>query len=119
MVRDYRKAVEKMYIGRMNVVEYQDVVMPNFSTQKQEVTVITNEPCRVSFSTFANAGQSDTTTAISQQIRVFCAPENDIKAGSKLIIEQNGVTTSYRATGVSAMHEGHQEINVILFDRWA
>lgn len=118
-MRDYRKAIEKLYIGSMTVIEYQDVKMLNHSTQSQEVTVLEDVPCRVSFSSLPNAVESSTAASISQQIEVFCAPEWAIKAGSKLVITQNNVTTEYKASGVPAMHEGHQEINVILFDGWA
>lgn len=73
----------------------------------------------VSFETIAATVQTDTAAALSQGVKVFLSPNVSIKAGSKLTVTQNGVTTAYKSSGVPAVYPTHQEIILTLFERWA
>lgn len=114
-----RRIHEKMYSGRCDVIEYQKVKKADKSTGFQEVTVLENQPCRLSFSMFKKADSDSTATGIQQMIKLFLSPDVRIKAGSKIIITQNGVMAAYKNSGVPAVHETHQEIVLELFERWS
>lgn len=115
-----RKAIESTYTGVMTVSERQSVKDPNTHiTSTKEVVVLENQPCKLSFETIAATVQTDTAAALSQGVKVFLSPNVSIKAGSKLTVTQNGVTTAYKSSGVPAVYPTHQEIILTLFERWA
>lgn len=96
-----RKAIESTYTGVMTVSERQSVKDPNTHiTSTKEVVVLENQPCKLSFETIAATVQTDTAAALSQGTKVFLSPDVSIKAGSKLTVTQNGVTTAYKSSGV-------------------
>ncbi len=114
-----RKAIESTYEGICTVVEHRKVQKANKSTGFEEVVTLENQPCRLSYKTITNAGENDVTSSVSQIIQVFLNPEINIKAGSKLIITQNGITTEYKSSGQPAFYNTHQEIILELFKEWA
>lgn len=115
-----RTATESLYFGRMDVVEYIGVEdAESCTTKMQEVVMQTNVPCRLSYSSAPSATSTTTTTNTTQTIKVFYAPETVLKAGSKLLITQNGQTTAYKASGEPRCYESHDEVEVELFERWA
>lgn len=112
-----RKAIELLYTGVCNVYEYQQTVDPiNKRTTQSEVLKIADQPCRVSFSTVKNAEEIENIANKQQEIKLFIAPELTIKAGSKIHVTQNGVSTWYESSGEPAVHSNHQEIVLVLVD---
>ena len=115
-----RRAVEGTYDGTCSVVEYRDVTDGTTKlTRKQEVAVLENQPCKLSFEALSAAGQTETAAKISQGLKLFLAPEAAVAPGSKVIVEQNGMTGEYSASGVPALYSSHQEIVLGLFRGWA
>lgn len=115
-----RKAIESLYDGKCTITEHQKVKKENKSTGFQDVVVLTDEPCRLSFKTINNTNQTDTAaSAVVQITKVFLAPEIQVKPGSKLTITQNDVTTEYKSSGEPAFYSTHQEIVLELFKGWA
>lgn len=114
-----RIAIEKMYIGTCDVIERQKVTNPTTKrTSTQDVAVILGQPCRLSFSSSPSTSSGDV-SATSQTIKLFIAPELDIRPGSKITITQNGRVESYQRSGEPAVYESHQEITLEKFERWA
>lgn len=113
-----RKALESTYEGRATVVEYQKIKDEYGLTSFQEVTVLEDQPCKLSFETLtSNSG--DPVATISQGVKLFLSPDVEIKAGSKIIVTQHGRTTEYSNSGVPAVYPTHQEIMLTLFNGWA
>ena len=113
-----RKALESTYEGRATVVEYQKVKDEWGMTNFQEVTVLENQPCKLSFETLTSSN-GDPVATVSQSVKLFLSPDVVIKAGSKIIVTQNGRTTEYSNSGVPAVYPTHQEIMLTLFEGWA
>lgn len=112
-----RKALESTYEGRAAVVEYLKIKDEYGLTSFQEVTVLEDQPCKLSFETLtSNSG--DPVATISQGVKLFLSPDVEIKAGSKIIVTQNGRTTEYSNSGVPAVYSTHQEIMLTLFENW-
>ena len=63
--------------------------------------------------------QTDTAAKLTQGTKLFIAPEIKIKPGSKIIVEQNGTTTEYSASGEPAVYFSHSEYMLELFKGWA
>lgn len=116
-----RKAQEALYYeGLCTIIEYQDVTDEETNiTRQEEVTVIENQPCKLSFEKLNAVVQTDTAAAISQGTKLFIAPEVEVKGGSKIVVVQNGVTTEYSASGEAAVYPTHKEIMLELFRGWA
>lgn len=114
-----RKAIEMTYTGKCTISEYQSYTKENKSTGHQEVPVITDQPCKLSFSKVTNTSQGETAAMVVQTAKILIAPEIQIKPGSKLIITQNGITTEYKNSGEPALFSTHQEIVLELFKGWA
>lgn len=118
-IKQARKAIESLYQGKCSIIEYQPYKKENKSTGKHEVTLLENQPCRLSYSSSNSSTSTDTATKVTQVIKLFMAPEIPIMAGSKLIIIQNGVTTEYSNSGKPKVYETHQEIELELFRGWS
>ncbi len=120
MVTAERKAIESQYTGRCTVYEYQSVKDPETKiTTKQEIPVLMDQPCRLSFKTITSTSPTDGTATITQAVKLFIAPEIAIKPGSKITVTQNGATADYQRSGQPAVYTNHQEIVLELFEGWA
>lgn len=115
-----RKAIESTYKGRATVQEWQSVKDPvTHITNKVLVTVIENAPCKLSFETLTAAASNEFVNTIAQGVKLFIAPETEIKAGSKITVTQAGRTVAYACSGQPAVYETHQEIILTLYDSYA
>ncbi|MDP4152884.1 MAG: hypothetical protein Q8865_05500 [Bacillota bacterium] len=81
--------------------------------------IVRDEPCRISFKTFAQASESGTGNKIVQIVSLFLASDISVPAGSKITVTQNGRTNIYKNSGVPAVFSTHQEITLELFEGWA
>lgn len=110
-----RKAVESRYRGLCDMLEKRKVKDEvTKATALRDTVVLSNQPCRLSYSSSGTANQTDNISNIEQTIKVFIAPEIKIAPGSKLRITQNGITTDYISSGVPAVYETHQEVSLEL-----
>lgn len=115
-----RKAIESTYTGVCTITEYRDVTDEVTKiTRQEEVPVIENQPCKLSFERLNAVVQTDTAAAISQRTKLFISPEIKINGGSKITVEQNGMKNEYSASGEPAVFLSHQEIMLELFEGWA
>ncbi len=116
-----RQVHEKLYYtGRCTVYEYQASKDPITKiTEHQEVAVLPDQPCRLSYKTVTSASPSNGAAAVTQEIKLFIAPELVIKPGSKITVTQNNVTVDYKSSGKPAVYTNHQEIVLDLFQGWA
>lgn len=115
-----RKAIESTYTGTCDIIEYGSVKdRKSKITRQEEIVTAKNQPCKLSFEKIAAAVQTDTGAAVSQGVKMFIAPETEVKSGSKIVVTQNGVTTAYCASGQPAVYSSHREIMLELWKEWA
>lgn len=116
-----RKAIESTYSGVCTVIERRDVrdERTKITRKNEEVPVVENQPCKLSFEKLNAIVQTDTAAKLTQGTKLFIAPEIKIKPGSKIIVEQNGTTTEYSASGEPAVYFSHSEYMLELFKGWA
>ena len=115
-----RNAIESTYFGVVTVTERQNIKDGRTKlTKTEDVVVLENQPCRLSFEKLQAAAQSDAAAAVAQGVKLFVSPDVSIKAGSKLTVTQDGVTVDYTRSGVSAIYPTHQEIMLELFKEYA
>ena len=116
-----RAELEKLYEGVCDIIEYQSY-KEGSATRFREVTVYESVPCRVSFGNLGNTNAASSTgvaVAIEQTIKLFINPDITIKAGSKIVVTQNGETAEYKNANPPMRYSTHQEIILEYFKRWA
>lgn len=115
-----RRAIESLYTGICNVIVYDDVTDPETHlTEKDEVVVFENIPCKLSFERVNSNVSSETYSEKGQGVKLFVNPELVVPPGSKIVVEQNNVVNAYKLSGEPAVYASHQEIPLELFERWA
>ncbi|WP_343117700.1 hypothetical protein [Clostridioides difficile] len=94
------------------MVEYQPIKDPvTKRTNNKEVIVLENQPCKLSYKNIVSATEGKV-AKLEQTIKLFISPDIEIKAGSKLIINDK----EYVRSGESAIYPNHQEIILELLD---
>lgn len=116
----HRKAIESQYNGICDVYEQKNTRDAVTKINKpQEVLVLEKQPCKISFSSLPTTKEKQNAAAVIQVVKLFIAPEIEIKPGSKIVVTQNNVTGEYCRSGISAVYSSHQEINLELFGGYA
>jgi len=114
-----KAALEKGYIGTAKVYEYvQQTSQSTHITSSAETLVLTDIPCRLSFSQAPKSSNADISEK-TQLTKLFYDPAYTIKAGSKIVVTQNSITTAYMNSGEEIVYGTHKEVNLELFERWA
>lgn len=114
-----KNALQRLWKSKLTVIEYHEVTKPNGSTGFEEVTVLENQPCKLSFSTLQAVNQNDANAAVVQVVKIFCDPALNIDAGSKLVVEHNERTFEFSRSGEPGIFTNHQEIVLVPFRGWA
>ena len=116
-----RKAIESTYSGVCTIIERRDVQdeKTKITRKNEEVPVVENQPCKLSFEKLNAVVQTETAAAAAQGIKLFLAPEIMVGSNSKIVVTQNGITEEYSASGKPAIYPTHKEITLALFRGWA
>ena len=106
MVSRTRKAIEMLYRDKCTIVEYQPIKDPMTKrTNNKEVIVLENQPCKLSYKNVTSTEQGKV-AKLEQTIKLFISSDIEIKAGSKLIINNK----EYVRSGEPAIYPNHQEM---------
>lgn len=115
-----RKAIESLYTGLCTITEHRQILDESTKQTKfQDVDIIINQPCRLSFSSINPTINETGASSVSQAVKLFIAPEINIPAGCKITVTQNNNTTAYKQSGEPAVYSSHKEIKLELFVKWA
>ena len=115
-----RRAQEATYEGLCTIYEYRDVTDEKTKlSSEEEVAVIEDQPCKLSFEKLNSVVQTETAAVQAQGVKLFLAPEIAISSNSKIVVTQNGVTNEYSASSIPAIYSTHQEITLESFRGWA
>lgn len=115
-----RRAQEATYEGLCTIYEYRDVTDEKTKlSSEEEVAVIEDQPCKLSFEKLNSVVQTETAAVQAQGVKLFLAPEIAIGSNSKIVVTQNGITNEYSASGIPAVYSTHQEITLESFKGWA
>lgn len=116
----HRNAIEQLYEDTCTVVEYKSVKDPITKvTKKQEVVVLTDQPCKLSFSTSRTTDDGDHVATVSQVVKLFLSPSVTVNAGSKIIVTHDSNEHVYKSSSEPSTFFTHQEIVLELFKGWA
>ena len=115
-----RQAIEKLYDGKCDIIEYKSNTNPkNNRTNFKKETVLEKQPCKLSFEDINANNETENQSNVITKVKLFIAPELNIKPGSKIIVTQKNRTTEYKNSGEPAVYDTHQEIMLEKFKGWA
>jgi len=120
MVNAVKAALQLLWKDLCTVIEYQEFTRENKSTGQQEVIVLENQPCKLSFERLQPVNQTDSAAVLVQTNKMFIDNEIVIKPGSKIIItRQGGRVFEFKQSGEVGYFSNHQEIPLIPFEDYA
>ena len=115
----HRQAVEMLYEGTCTVYEKSNVTDPDTKiTSQKEIAVHEDVACRLCFVKVPPVHKQAEGAKQEQQVKLFLAPEIKVKPGSKVVVEQNGITGTYKMSSLAAVYTGHQEIALEAWEGW-
>lgn len=111
----HKKLIEQMLNHTCNVYEF--VAQFNKETKRivsKETLVHKDIPCKLSQS-ISETGLDKTSNEegynkISRHIKLFISNDTEIKAGSKIIVNYNGLEETFKNASVPAVYPTHQEV---------
>jgi hypothetical protein len=113
----------RLWRDTMTVTVKQPYKRQDKSTGFNEVNIIENEPCKVSFvdnMAYNQLSDSDgVASPLKKVVKLFCSAELNIPAGSKIAIIHNGETINYTHSSQPSVFTHHQEILLDLLEKWA
>lgn len=109
-----RKAIESLYDCTCNIrvyEKYKDPVTKESKVGINPVPKYEKQPCKVSKQSLSKNNQSDTVNKVVYEIKLFIAPEVEIKQGDEIEVtnEDLNITTKYKA-GEGFPYYTHQEV---------
>ncbi len=113
-------ALAQLYIGKCTIVNQVETTdADTHQTSFSDVTVATDQPCRLSFSTVTSTQPKVGSSDLVQVIKLFLDPDIVVAPGSKITVTQNGKTTAYKSSGYPAIHTNHQEVVLTIDDDYS
>jgi len=119
MVSPAKAALRRMWKDTYTVYEYQPILQENKSTVHEKVAIISDEPCKLSFSSLKQVNQTDTAAKTPQIVKLFLDETLEIKAGSKIVVKRRNQLFEYGYSGEAGIFDHHQEIVLIPWEGWA
>ncbi|RXM70853.1 hypothetical protein [Clostridium tetani] len=110
--KGYRKAVESLYDCTCNITGEKEKVKDPVTKETKIVPKIKyeNQSCRVSKQSLSKNNQTDTVNKVMYELKLFIAPELEIKQGDIVeVTNQFGNKESYKA-GEGFPYNTHQEV---------
>lgn len=104
-----RRAAARLYDDGATIKNFFNSEIGNDGKVHQTESIITSEPCRLSYKSVPVSG-GDGLTTVQQTITLFIDKSVEIKAGSEIIINRNGKDLIFTASGAPALYQSHQEV---------
>ena len=114
-----RAAMRSMWNDTCTVYEHQPQKNDNKTTTHTEKPIITDEPCRLSFSKLLHANQTETAAKTPQIVKLFIDENLEIKTGCKIVVKRRNTEFVYGYSGEAGIFDHHQEIVLIPWEGWA
>lgn len=106
-----KQAIESTYKGLCTVIEYKDIEDEDTNeTINKPIPVHEDIPCKLSKKAINSTNQTEVANIIKYAPVLFINPGIVIKAGSKIVVSQHGVTREFEQSGEPFVYETHQEI---------
>lgn len=121
MVKDrYQRALKKLWQDQCSImVTSKKVDEMTGQNILEDVVLLENEPCRLSFSAVPPAGVPSPAAPLEQSVKLFLSPVYPIPPGSRIQVQRDGKIFEYQSSGLPAVYESHQEVPLRQSKGWA
>lgn len=120
MVKSHQDALKRLWDDVCDIYVLEAVRNDeNGRDEPKEVKVLSQEPCRLSFSNISSTSEQDSAPRIQQVLKLFISKDVEIPAGSKIVVKQEGRTDAYASSSKPAVHSVHQELMLVPFEEYA
>lgn len=113
--KKHRKAIEKLYDSVCTITRYKkekDSTTKETKLVTEEPPVCVEQPCRISQKSLATNGQTEVQNSIRYEIKLFIAPEIEIRQGDEISVTCYGITSHYQAGEPFPPYPTHQEVSL-------
>lgn len=112
--KEARKAIESLYDCTCDIrayEKYKDPITKETKTGINPIPKYEKQSCKVSKESLSKNNQTDTINQISYELKLFIAPEVEIKQGDEIEVTNKvlNITTKYKA-GEGFPYNTHQEV---------
>jgi predicted RecB family nuclease len=108
----HRLAIEKLYTDKATLYRHIQTKDPvTKETKLSPQPVYTDQPCRISQRTLAANNQTEVQNDIQYEVKLFIAPEFEIRQGDLIEVTRGNVTRKYLA-GEPFPYPTHQEVSL-------
>lgn len=108
-----RAAIESLYDGTATVKVLETAkIDPKTGRPTRTERTILNVPCRLSYGQIPATEQTTGIATMAQTVKLFCAPDINIPAGSDVEVKHRGRVLTFRSSGVPAVYDSHQEVTL-------
>lgn len=113
-----QKFADIMYTDTCSIYNQQKIKVNN-KTKFESVLVVENEPCRLSYDSPKIAVQTESSTNLSNNVKLFISPDIEVVEGSRIEVVREGKTYQFKCSGMPSMYPTHQEIKLELSEVYA
>ena len=112
--------LQKLWRDTCSIYNFEKVKDPKTKTTEfKEILVQENIPCRISFQNIFSTSETPSIAIINQVIKLFLSNKVEIKENSKIVVTRNGVSKTYKASGIPAIYSVHQEVILVIDNKGA
>ncbi len=111
----HRRAIKKLYDSTCTISRYAEMETASGETRLSEdpEIVYTDEPCRISQKALGSNKQTEVENEISYEIKLFIAPELEIRQGDTITVTNKlGRAQTYTAGEPFPPYPTHQEVSL-------
>lgn len=113
-----RKRIEDTYTDFCTVINMTKSKKKGVVSFEEEI-ILEKQPCRLSYANSPVTTEQSGVSAVTQSIKLFLAPEIEIKPGAKILVQHEGREEIYQRTGTPAVYPTHQEIELERYEEYA
>lgn len=112
--------LQKLWRDTCSIYNFEKVKDPKTKTTEfKEILVQENIPCRISFQNISSTSETPSIAITNQDIKLFLSNNVEIKENSKIVVTRNGISKTYKASGIPAIYSVHQEIILVIDNKGA
>lgn len=112
--------LQKLWRDTCSIYNFEKVKDPKTKTTEfKEILVQENIPCRISFQNISSTSETPSIAITNQVIKLFLSNKVEIKENSKIVVTRNGISKTYKASGIPAIYSAHQEVILVTDNKGA
>lgn len=114
-----KDALNQTFIDTCDIYNTEKIINDDGTSYFNWVCVHENIPCKLSFSSTNKIDKNSSVPSLDQTVTLFLSNDIEVLSGSKITVNKNGNTITYRNSGFPLTFLTHQEINLILQQEFA